>query len=38
MRARTSRIPLAAMAYPMVISIVIIVETERSMLCGELMD
>jgi hypothetical protein len=38
MRARTSRIPLAVMAYLMVISIVIIVETERSMLYGELMD
>jgi hypothetical protein len=33
MRARTSRIPPAAMAYLIVISIVTIVETKRSKLC-----
>jgi hypothetical protein len=38
MRVRTSRILLAVIAYLIVISIVIIIETERSMLCGELMN
>jgi len=33
-----SRIPPAAMAYPTVISIVVIIETERIMRYGELMD
>ena len=38
MRAKMSRMPPAAIAYPTVISIVVIIETERIMRCGELMD
>ena len=38
MRAKMSRMPPAAMAYPTVISIVVIIETERIMRYGELMD
>jgi len=38
MRVRMSRILLAIIVYLIVISIVIIIETKRSMLCGELID
>jgi hypothetical protein len=38
MRVRTSRILLAIIVYLIVISIVIIIETKRSMLYSELID